>query len=97
MVHLLKLCVGIDTVEQLQTRQADRLYQNREVDGLKKKVIHITKNTPRRAAELLNGGSLYWVIRRQILVRQRIVEIDKTSNNDGVRRCRPVLFKDGVI
>ena len=67
-VHLIKLCVGVDSVEELADWQKGRLKE------LKKKkrplvLMHVTRQTPKRAEELLDGGSLYWVIKGQIAVR----------------------------
>src|SRR5213080_3873092 len=69
MLHLIKLCVGVDSLDELARWQAKR------VAALKKKrakpeLVHVTRQTPKRAAELLDGGSLYWVIRGRIAARQ---------------------------
>jgi hypothetical protein len=82
MVHLLKLCVGTESVEDLalwQAREAPRWPKGR--------AIHITRMWPRRAAELLSGGSLYWVIRGHIRARQRILALEPAGAEDGVARC----------
>lgn len=65
-IHIVKLCVGTDSVEDLllwEQRQGEVAY------------IH-TRNMPARHAELLSGGSLYWVIKGIILCRRRIVSFD---------------------
>ncbi len=46
---------------------------------------------PKRAAEILDGGSLYWVIKGAIQVRQRITALEEVIGHDGIRRCRIVL------
>ena len=84
-LHLIKLCVGCDSIEDL----AD--WQRRRLAELKKKrkpqeLIHVTRMTPKRGDELLNGGSLYWVIRGQIAVRQRLLELRAVSKN-GTPHC----------
>lgn len=90
-VHLLKLCVGVDSVEQLAASQLRRRAgQSEEVN------VHVTRNTPRRADEVLDGGSLYWVIRRRILVRQRIVRLQAIEGADGRTRCGLVLAPELV-
>ena len=86
MLHLIKLCVGVDTLEELARWQAKR------VAALKKKrakseLIHVTRQTPKRKVELLDGGSLYWVIRGQIAARQRLVDIRPARAKDGIPRC----------
>ncbi len=54
-------------------------------------LAHITRMTPRRAGELLDGGSLYWVIRGQVLVRQKLLDIIRFIDEQGVGRCKLVL------
>jgi hypothetical protein len=80
-LHLMKLCVGIDSIERLAEFQARRL----EETG---RNAHVTRQTPRRAPEILDGGSLYWVIGGLIRVRQRILAIEPFTGEDGTRRCR---------
>ena len=85
-VHLLKLCVGIEDVEHLIRVQQARMALAVET-GKPCVVRHITRNTPRRANELLNGGSMYWVIRRAITVRQPIIGIKSLKKEDGRPVC----------
>jgi len=86
MINLIKLCVGTDTVEDLQIWQNGTRADN--PDGLPR---HVTRMWPKRATELLNGGSLYWVFRGQVLCRQRILRLDEVLGNDGINRCGIVL------
>lgn len=86
MLHLIKLCVGADSLEELARWQATR------VAVLRKKrctpeLVHVTRQTPKRAAELLDGGSLYWVIKGHIAARQRLLDIRPARAKDGVPRC----------
>ena len=83
-IHLIKLCVGVEDVAHLEQLQALRLRQAREAGG-PAQLRHITRHTPRRAAELLDGGSLYWVIKGFIRVRQRIIGIEPVKDADGPR------------
>lgn len=89
-VHLIKLCVGIDTVRQLEEFRDRRRGEMRR-QGLEPYDIHVTRNAPRRADEVLDGGSLYWVIRRQIRVRQRIIGIEERRDDEGARRCALIM------
>ena len=73
-LHILKLCVGVDTVEELADWQKKRRAQQRKA-GQKPVTRHVTKMTPKRADDVLDGGSLYWVIKGVIRVRQRIIAI----------------------
>ena len=61
-VHLLKMCVGIDSIDHLRRRQAERLEAQRAA-GQAAKLCHWTRNMPRRAAEIEGEGSIYWIIR----------------------------------
>lgn len=83
-VHLIKLCVGVDEVAGLAGFQRDRL----ERHG---RVWHMTRHKPRREAELLAGGSLYWVIRRRIQARQSLLGFEEAVDEEGTRRCRILL------
>ena len=85
-LHLIKLSVGSESVASLARWQATRAAQGR--DGLPR---HVTRMWPRRKAELLDGGSIYWVIRGFVRARQRIVRLDEADLGDGVRRCAIVL------
>lgn len=92
-LHLIKLAVGVETVPDLRERQAQRL--RADPGGGDQQVVPIvTRNRPRRMDELLDGGSLYWVIKGMVQVRQRIVGVDSTDG-DGVVRC--VLFLDPTL
>jgi hypothetical protein len=85
-VHILKLCVGADAVEDLIDWQRTRAAQG--PDGQPR---HVTRMWPRRAAEVLNGGSLYWVFKGLVLARQRILRFDEVTRADGILRCGLVL------
>jgi hypothetical protein len=89
-VNLIKLCVGIEDVEHLAQVQKMRLEQKRRA-GLPAELIHVTRSFPRRADEVLDGGSMYWVIRGAIRVRQRITELRETVNDAGKPACGIVL------
>ncbi|EET48098.1 DUF1489 family protein [Thalassobium sp. R2A62] len=81
-VNLLKLSVGTENVEGLAAWQ--QMKQAQAPDGLPR---HVTRMWPKRAEEILNGGSIFWVIKGVILVRQRIVRLDEVTRADGIRRC----------
>jgi hypothetical protein len=79
-LHLIKLAVGIDDIEELrQIRRARAAERGGE--------WVYTRNRPRRAAELLDGGSIYWVIRGHIAVRQRLVGFHGGRDGDGRGFC----------
>lgn len=85
-IHLVKLCVGADGVEDLVAWQATPAA--RGWDG---RPVHVTRMWPRREAELLDGGSLYWVFRGTMLARQRILRLEDRRGADGILRCALVL------
>ena len=89
-VHLIKLSVGSESVEQMQGWQRHR--SNQRVNG---SYYHLTRMWPKRAEELLDGGSIYWVIQGVVLARQRITALEEMKGADGVRRC--ALFLDPEI
>lgn len=87
-VHLLKICVGVDRVEQLEQWQAQRV-------GHGETLRHVTRSRPRREDEVLAGGSLYWIIAGAIRVRQRIIGLDRVETDTGVK-CGLVLAPELV-
>ena len=85
-LHIVKLCVGVDTVDELADWQKKRRAQQRKA-GRKPVTRHVTKMTPKRAEEVLDGGSLYWVIKGVIRVRQRIIAVNPGFMKDGEPKC----------
>ncbi len=92
-LHLIKLCVGIDRLEQLQTERA-RQALARAKSGERPCSYHVTRMTPRRRDEVLDGGSLYWVIKGVVQARQPIVAMEEAIGADGIKRCRLVMALD---
>lgn len=89
-LHLLKLCVGADSLRDMESWIAERLAANKS-RGLAPEQTHRTRMVPKRAAELLDGGSLYWVIRGQVSARQQILDLRPLTDSDGIGRCDIVL------
>jgi hypothetical protein len=89
-LHLIKLCVGCDSVEDLEAWIAQRQKARRRRGG-QGEHVHVTRMVPRRSGDLLDGGSLYWVIRGAVQARQRLLDIQPFVDDDGVGRCRLVL------
>ncbi len=83
IVHIVKLCVGCDAVEELAEWQRKRLAAGHEL-------VHVTRQTPRREG-FGQGSSLYWVMGGFIRARQRIVEAREARGTDGIMRCGFVL------
>ena len=92
-VHIIKLCVGIESIEQLAQFQKMRRAQAEAV-GLPFESVHRTRNRPRRDGEVLDGGSIYWIIKGFVRVRQAIVRLDELHDDEGRKRCGIVLSPD---
>ncbi|HEY1708652.1 MAG TPA: DUF1489 domain-containing protein [Rhizomicrobium sp.] len=84
-LHIIKLCVGVDTLQELAEWQAGRL-KDLKKKGKKPELMHVTRMTPKRKDEVLDGGSLYWVIRGQIAARQQLLDLRKVTKN-GTPHC----------
>jgi len=114
VLHLIKLCVGCDSVKDLEDWVAQKLARDKRAGkngaakngaaksakpakpgkpGKRAKRVrnHTTRMMPKRAAELLDGGSLYWVIRGQIMCRERILGVTRFVDRNGVARCHIAL------
>jgi hypothetical protein len=94
-IHLVKLCVGCDTVQDLRDWQTQRL---KDLKRARKpaELFHRTLQTPKRRDEVLDGGSLYWVIKGFILVRQRILDLRPARKDDGTPCCAIVYDEELV-
>ena len=90
-INLVKLCVGVDRVEDLIDwhRTHPSLYPTGERR-------HVTRMWPKREQELLDGGSLYWVVKGVILCRQQILRLDGVEGQDGILRCGIVMDPEVV-
>jgi hypothetical protein len=89
-LHLIKLCVGCDSIRDLEDWIKLKLKEKRK-RGEKPEHIHRTRMVPKRATELTDGGSLYWVIRGEIACRQRLRDVRPFRDKEGVGRCGLVL------
>ncbi|MGY6710557.1 MAG: DUF1489 family protein [Rhizobiaceae bacterium] len=89
-LNLLKLCVGAESVEDLEG-WVDQRMAARRAAGEPQEQIHTTRMVPKRVDELLGGGSLYWVIKGGIQCRQRLLDIRPFTDEAGIGRCHLVL------
>jgi hypothetical protein len=94
-LHLIKLCVGVDAISDLAAWQAQRLRDMKQ-NHQKPELIHITRCMPRRAKEILGGGSLYWVIKGRIAARQKLIEL-RPVIKEGLPHCGLVYDKELVL
>ena len=90
-LHLIKLCVGAETVQDLLDWQKNP--RAKGPDGLPR---HVTRMWPKREEELLKGGSLFWVFKGIVLCRQPILRLDEVIGSDGIRRCGIVLKQEVI-
>ena len=85
--HLKKIAVGIESIDRLKIRQKMIF----EMDG---KIIHSTRNMPKQKAELIKTGSMFWIIKRYVLVRQKILNIVPVIRDDGSKGCEIELDRN---
>ena len=89
MLHLTKLAVGVRDLEHLRSMQTERATSHPPLR-------HRTRNFPRRAAEVLAGGSIYWVIAGAVSARQRVLDIKDDRWDDG-RACAALLLDPVLV
>ena len=84
-IHLLRMAVRVESVSNLKQLQAERLVQSAAEN--KSELYTYTRNIPKRMDELIDDGSIYWVIKKYIKVRQRILGIERHTNEEGRAYC----------
>lgn len=89
-LHLLKLCVGAESIRDLEDWIASRLKQAKAA-GAPAEQFHTTRMVPKRLEELLDGGSLFWVIKGQVAARQTLRDVRPFTDSEGISRCHLVL------
>ena len=92
-LHLIKLCVGADSVKDLE----DWIKSRMKARKTRKDHIHRTRMVPKRIDGLLDGGSLYWVIRGSVMCRQELIDVRPYVDKDGIGRCQLVLKPKVVL
>ena len=88
-LHLIKLAVGAESLADIAEWQAKRL-KDAKARGGKPELLHVTRQKPKRADELLAGGSIYWVVKGFVTARQRLLDL-RDVTRDGVPHCALVL------
>jgi hypothetical protein len=81
-IHIIKLCYGWASVDALEARISDRIVFARSAGAAEEMAVQ-TRMAPTRTKEILAGGSLYWVIKSQIVARQEILDIRPSQDNAG--------------
>jgi hypothetical protein len=90
VLHIIKLCVGVDSIEhlaELDKAELKRLRRERK----KPELIFRTRQMPKRAAEIVPGGSVYWVIKGVVQVRQPLLALRPVTASDGHSACDMVF------
>lgn len=93
--HLLLPCVGISSIEELEEEVRAEIAEAKR-KGRRPFCRHRTRNFPRRAEELLEGGSIYWIIRSHICCRQPIRALERFDDPESGKRCR-ILFGPEIV
>ncbi|MBZ5758113.1 MULTISPECIES: DUF1489 family protein [Rhizobium] len=89
-LHMIKLCVGADSIDDLREWVAESSLTALAA-GLEPHSVHTTRMVPKRIAELVDGGSLYWVIKGQVQARQKLLDVVSFTDGEGISRCRLIL------
>ena len=87
---MIKLCVGADSIEDLREWVSERSLMAIAA-GLEPHSSHVTRMVPKRRDDIIDGGSLYWVIKGQVLARQKILDLVEFNDEMGIGRCRIML------
>lgn len=85
-IHLVKMAVGIDSLDHLAEVQKERRAKLKAERG-KAILIHKTRNMPKREAEIIRGGSIFWIVKGFVRVRQRILGFERCANKEGRPFC----------
>ncbi len=90
-INIIKLCVGCESIEDLLTWRAAHTHL-----WPKGTNVHVTRMFPKRVHEVLSGGSLYWIIKGEVLLRQRILDLTEVRGSDGILRCGIVMDEEVI-
>lgn len=93
-IHIIKLSVGPDSLADLAAWQTQRLKEMKR-NHQTPELMHIPRQMPKRAEEVLDGGSIYWVIKGWICARQKLLEL-RPLMREGIPHCGLVLDKELV-
>ena len=90
VMHLIKLCVGVKEVDQLEASIQRETAARREA-GEPEVTMHVTRMMPSRKDEIEAGGSLYWVINGAVQCRSEIIALEQVQGEDGIKRCAIIM------
>ena len=95
MIHMIKLCVGVSSLEELESYRDERAHWW-DADYGEDVHVHRTRMMPKRAAEMEGKASIYWVISGQVVCRQPILRLARYTNAEGVDYCDIIMAPDMV-
>ena len=95
-INLIKLCVGINSVSELEIRQKKISFSDETLNS-SDFTYHVTRMFPQKEKELLSGGSLYWVIKGQVLARQKIKNLKKIKDENKKNKCLIILERKIIL
>lgn len=94
-MHLVKLCVGVSSIEQLERWRTEECARRCAV-GEPEVIVHVTRMFPTRQTEIESGGSLYWVINGSIQCRSEIISLERVQGEDGIKRCAIIMAPEVI-
>ena len=95
MIHMIKLCVGVSSLKELEDYRDERAHWW-DADYGEDVHVHRTRMMPRRAAEMEGLASIYWVIAGQVVCRQPILRLARFTNAEGIDYCDIIMAPDMV-
>jgi hypothetical protein len=95
MIHVIKLCVGVATLEELEGYREERAHWW-GADYGEDVHVHRTRTRPKRAAEIEESGSIYWVISGVIRARQKVLRLAEALDEQGLPCCDIIMSPDLV-
>lgn len=95
MIHMIKLCVGVATLEELESYREERAHWW-GADYGEDVHVHRTRTRPKRAAEMEGVSSIYWVIAGVIRCRQPIVRLAEAIDEQGLPCCDIIMSPNMV-
>jgi hypothetical protein len=95
MMHMIKLSVGVATLEELESYREERAHWW-GADYGENVHVHRTRTMPKRAAEIEGQGSIYWVISGFIRARQPILRLAAAADDEGRGCCDIIMAQDMV-
>lgn len=95
MIHMIKLCVGVSSLEELESYRDERAHWW-DADYGEDVHVHRTRMMPKRAAEMEGLSSIYWVISGQVVCRQPILRLARYTNAEGIDYCDIIMSRDMI-